>query len=199
MKKCPHCAEEIQDEATKCKHCGEFLVAEAPAPELRRILYEGVPSWRAYFGSYALIVVGAPLLAALAWYVTRHEALALGPVGQGLALAAPLLLGALAFLILGLLARSTRVRVTTRSLESENGILSKRIDVLELWRVRDLRYRQSLLDRILGIAHIEIFTKDVTSPHVEIVGLPASRKLFEDLRDCVDQQRQSRGVMGLMD
>ena len=80
----------------------------------------------------------------------------------------------------------------------DNLFLLRRIDVLQLWRCQDVRYKQNLVDRILGIAHIEVFAQDKQNPHLEIVGMPASRQLFENLRDSIEIQRQSKNVYGVV-
>ena len=94
--------------------------------------------------------------------------------------------------------KSIRFRVTNTVIEFERGVLSKRIDVVQLWRIRDVVYKQNLVDRILGIAHVEVVAQDVKNPDMEIVGLPASRQLFEQLRDSIEIQRQAKNVYGVV-
>jgi membrane protein YdbS with pleckstrin-like domain len=110
----------------------------------------------------------------------------------------PLAMAAVYFAILHLYRRSIRIRVTTTNIENERGVLMRKIDVLPLWRCRDIRYKQNLVDRILGIAHVEIFTADMVTPHLEIVGMPASRQLFEQIRDSIEVQRQAKNVYGVI-
>jgi len=63
MKKCPFCAEDIQNDALKCKHCGEFLNLSIAS----RIAVEKMPWYfRKSFIIIAVCSVG-PLALPLIW------------------------------------------------------------------------------------------------------------------------------------
>jgi uncharacterized membrane protein YdbT with pleckstrin-like domain len=133
------------------------------------LIYEGTPSWKMWFWQYVFAGVLSLALVGLVW------------------------MG-----ILNMRRKSRRYRITTRTIDYEAGVLSRRVETLQLWRVKDIELRQTFVERLLGVATIHVYTHDQTDPSLFIRGLPASREIFDHLKDACDLARQQR-VIGVVE
>lgn len=86
-------------------------------------------------------------------------------------------------------------RLYQDSLEAETGIIARSIDNLQLFRVRDLRLKQSVLGRLLGYGDISVTSTDQSTPHLTIRGVDAPRALYDTLREGVARSQATRRTM----
>jgi uncharacterized membrane protein YdbT with pleckstrin-like domain len=106
------------------------------------------------------------------------------------------LLAVIALLALRVWAR-VRFRtfqITTERVHVITGIFSRRIDDLELYRVKDITVLEPLGLRMLGRASIVLNTSDRSTPTVVIQAVPEAEKLRDLIRTHVEACRQRKGV-----
>ena len=94
---------------------------------------------------------------------------------------------------------SRKYELTSQRLILRTGILFKRVDEIELYRVKDSRVDFSLLNQLTGIGKITIRSSDVSSQQADFVlhDVPQARAIRESIRTLVDQARQKRRVREL--
>jgi uncharacterized membrane protein YdbT with pleckstrin-like domain len=154
-----------------------------------RELFRGRPAHASQAGSYLIAALALALGGASIAFLPN-------PYSYWLA-------GAFAILALVIALRgwlrilATAYRLSSQRLEIERGIIAKRIDNLELWRVRDVSFRQGVLDRILGVGAVLLTSSDASHPEVKIEGIKGARDLYDKLRAAVDEAHAKSRVMAI--
>ena len=106
---------------------------------------------------------------------------------------------ALAFLIVAwkwLENMASKFEITPERLVIRRGIISKSIDEIELYRVKDVRIDFSIVNQLAGIGRICIASSDETTRDGDLVlrDIERARERRETLRRLVDTARQQRRV-----
>ena len=84
--------------------------------------------------------------------------------------------------------------LTNQRLKMHSGVLSKKIEELELYRVRDTQFEQPFFLRLFGLGNVILFTTDSTSPEIILPAIPNAQGVREQIRNAVGETRDSKRV-----
>jgi membrane protein YdbS with pleckstrin-like domain len=90
--------------------------------------------------------------------------------------------------------KNTKYELTTQRLRTRYGILNKKTDELELYRVRDYKLDQPLFLRLFSLSSVILTTSDKSNPQVVIRAIPNGEDLREQIRTYVEECRTRKGV-----
>lgn len=93
-----------------------------------------------------------------------------------------------------IVTRTTVYELTSQRLRKTSGILNKKLDELELYRVKDSTLEQPLLLRMFGLGNITIMSSDVSLPVLQLSAVPGAYEAREKLRLAVEAERDRKRV-----
>ena len=154
-----------------------------------RPLLQRRTSLKSFWGLYGVLGAIGVLIWVVGFYSHRVPVSRATVVLVGLV---PLLIG---LLYSWLVRLSTEYRLFQESLEVQSGIISRQIENIQLFRVRDLGLAQSILNRLAGVGDIIVTSTDQSAPHYRLRGVEDPREVYDRLRELVAKSQATRRTM----
>ncbi len=89
---------------------------------------------------------------------------------------------------------SNHVRVTTQRVVHTVGLISKHLEEVEFYRVKDTKFEQTVLQRIVGVGTVTLFSDDPTAPEFTFA-VPNPGDIREKIRGYVVVERKRRRAL----
>jgi uncharacterized membrane protein YdbT with pleckstrin-like domain len=109
-------------------------------------------------------------------------------------------LGLLVLLILFYKALKLKMiyyEVVADRIEFSRGILDRRVDNIDMFRVVDLKLRKNLIDCIFGVGTVALITTDKTDPEFVFEKVRDSRTLYDSIKKASLEADRRTGVVHL--
>lgn len=114
--------------------------------------------------------------------------------GLGGLLLAILTLG-ISALVMWLRSLGTHYKITTQRVVIEEGVFSKRMEQIDLYRIVDYVVERPFGQRMMGTGNLVLEAMDKTTANIRIAGIKTDVvALYERLRYCTEQEKKKRGV-----
>ncbi|MBN1393112.1 MAG: PH domain-containing protein [Sedimentisphaerales bacterium] len=108
--------------------------------------------------------------------------------------------GLAALVILMLLIKTAQLKATCYEvsidrIEWSRGLLDRKVDNLDMFRIIDLKLRRSLLDCIVGVGTVTIITTDKSDPKFDFEKVHNPRKLYDIIKKAsLDANRRNNAI-----
>jgi uncharacterized membrane protein YdbT with pleckstrin-like domain len=103
-------------------------------------------------------------------------------------------LGLLLILMTWLSVKSASYRMTNERLFLKTGIVARRVQEAELYRIKDVAFSQGIVQRLLGVGHVTVVSSDATTPVLTLKSIRNPEQIKETIRSTFRAARRSEGV-----
>jgi membrane protein YdbS with pleckstrin-like domain len=99
------------------------------------------------------------------------------------------------FFIMDMLSnKACRYRLTTQRLVVTTGLVSRHVEEVELYRVKDVTVQQGFFGRMLNYGNVLVQVNDASTPYVLLRNVERPLQLKEQIRDQFRSARRSEGI-----